>query len=265
MKVKVVFLLCAIFLLAFGNVYAANTSVQSPPLTKLDDVADEALQMTKLGRYDEAKQLLDYFSSIFTSETIKARQFSMDELRVLTLSHDSALRSVTSMQSSPEDKLNKVTTFRLVTDALNSRYQPLWTDMESPVMSAFDEAKAAAKKGDIEAYYFRLNQFLVQYNIIEPSLKVDIPFETVQRLDAEVNYLDNYRTSEGTDRQLKQMNQLGTDLKDVFNQMSQDQTDPSLWWVIFTTGGIIILTLSYVGWRKYLGQKLDRHQKNRND
>jgi sporulation protein YpjB len=37
--------------------------------------------------------------------------------------------------------------------------------------------------------------------------------------------------------------------------MDQDQADPSLWWVIISTGSIIIMTLSYVGWRKYKGDK----------
>lgn len=37
--------------------------------------------------------------------------------------------------------------------------------------------------------------------------------------------------------------------------MDEDEADPSLWWVIISTGSIIIATLSYVGWRKYNGDK----------
>ena len=39
----------------------------------------------------------------------------------------------------------------------------------------------------------------------------------------------------------------------------KDEADPSLIWVIISTGGMIVLTLSYVGWRKYRGEK----EKNR--
>ncbi len=48
---------------------------------------------------------------------------------------------------------------------------------------------------------------------------------------------------------------LETDLQTIFDGLSEDEADPSLWWVIISTGSIIILTLSYVGWRKYKGER----------
>ena len=39
---------------------------QHSPIEKLDDISDEALQMVKFHRYDDAKKLLDYFSDQFT-------------------------------------------------------------------------------------------------------------------------------------------------------------------------------------------------------
>ena len=45
--------------------------------------------------------------------------------------------------------------------------------------------------------------------------------------------------------------------------MDEDEADPSLWWVIISTGSIIILTLSYVGWRKYQGEKEIRKPRTR--
>ena len=57
---------------------------------------------------------------------------------------------------------------------------------------------------------------------------------------------------------------LQTDLQALFeeNETEEDEADPSLWWVIISTGGIIISTLSYVGWRKYKGEK-ERREKIR--
>lgn len=45
--------------------------------------------------------------------------------------------------------------------------------------------------------------------------------------------------------------------------MEDDEADPSLWWVIISTGSIIIMTLSYVGWRKYQGDKELRKNRSR--
>ena len=44
-------------------------------------------------------------------------------------------------------------------------------------------------------------------------------------------------------------------LQTIFEGLTEDEADPSLWWVIISTGSIIILTLSYVGWRKYKGER----------
>jgi len=54
------------------------------------------------------------------------------------------------------------------------------------------------------------------------------------------------------------------DLKNLFENMDEDEADPSLWWVIISTGSIIILTLSYVGWRKYKGDR-EKPRKEHND
>jgi sporulation protein YpjB len=44
------------------------------------------------------------------------------------------------------------------------------------------------------------------------------------------------------------------DFEAVF-QSEEDESGPSIFWLIFSIGGIIFSTLSYVGWRKYNGEK----------
>ena len=68
----------------------------------------------------------------------------MDELRALKAAHHEAMRAVTSTSLNEEDKVNQVTAFRLATDAITSQYQPLWTEMEKPIMEAYQQVKNAA-------------------------------------------------------------------------------------------------------------------------
>ncbi|MEN2454698.1 sporulation protein YpjB, partial [Bacillus sp. JR_15] len=49
-----------------------------------------------------------------------------------------------------------------------------------------------------------------------------------------------------------------------FSLVDQDEADPSLLWVILTTGSIILLTLTYVGFRKYRAEK-EKKQKRQAD
>lgn len=158
--------------------------------------------------------------------------------------------------------MNRVTKFRLVVDAISSGHQPLWTEMEEPIMASFQNVKQAVNSGNNVNFQSNFNSFLSLYNMIYPSLKIDIPAEQIQSLDAKVNYIDQSRPtllSKSADHQ--ELEALGNDLQTIFDEMTADEADPSLWWVIISTGSIIILTLSYVGWRKYRGdQELEKNR-----
>lgn len=229
---------------------------QSTPMEKLDDISDEALQMVKFHRYEDAKRLLDYFSDQFTSISGKDKPLSMDELRIVMTSHDEAVEAAVSSNMKYEERMNKLTKFRLVIDAIATSHQPLWTEMEDQIMSAFHQAKESAIKGDTAHFHSNFNRFIALYNVIYPSMKIDVPVENIQKLDARINYIDEYRTQvvNNTKSQME-LDRLETDLKNLFKNMNEDEADPSIWWVIISTGSIIIMTLSYVGWRKYKGEK----------
>jgi sporulation protein YpjB len=264
MKMKIIFLLISIVFLSIHN--ASANAPTSSPFKKMDEAADEILQMTKMDHYDEAKRLLKSFSKEFTDDTFKNRLFTLDEWNILSLAQKEALVAVSNNKILPDEKIQDVTRFRLVVDALNSKYQPLWTEMQQPIMDALNQVKQAQINGSFDDFQLALNTFLSQYSIIEPSLRVDIPVTQLQSLNAKISFVDKYRIKmlkNGSEQ--AELNKLGDDLQSLFDEMAQDETDPSLWWVIISTGSIIIFTLSYVGWRKYKGQKHDKTRKEHND
>jgi sporulation protein YpjB len=155
-----------------------------------------------------------------------------------------------------EERINKLTKFRLVIDAIATSHRPLWTEMEDQIMTVFHQAKEAAVNSDSAGFYSKFNHFLSLYNIIYPSMKVDVNAETIQKIDARIHFIDDYRSQIISDsKSQKELDGLDSDLKNLFENMDDDEADPSLWWVIISTGSIIIATLSYVGWRKYKGDK----------
>ncbi|MEK4885209.1 sporulation protein YpjB [Bacillus sp. FSL W8-1127] len=253
-------------MITFGFVDAVLAAEESSPMQKLDSTVEEALQMTKSYHYTEAKQLLNDFSEKFTKSAILHQTFTMDDIRILTVAHHQALRALNSTSMNHEQRVDEVTTFRLVVDALTSRYQPLWSEMKEPVLTAFQHVKEAAKIGNKEVYRQTVNQFLEKYSIIEPSLRVDIPVEEVQKLDAKIQYIDQYSVDNLKKKEaVSQLNDLQSDLQKLFDRTEEDEADPSLWWVIISTGSIIIGTLSYVGWRKYKGEKEEKKPRKQKD
>lgn len=252
MKIKWFYLVAIILLLTPISV---NAEVQTP-MEKLDDISDEALQMVKFHRYEDAKKLLDYFSDQFTSVSGKEQPLSLDEVRIIHTSHDEAMEAAVSPTMDHEERINKLTKFRLVIDAIVTSHQPLWTEMESQIMTAFTHAKEAAMNGDTAHFHTNFNTFLSLYNVIYPSMKIDVSAENIQRLDARIQFIDEYRSQVINNEEKRQeLDKLDTDLKNLFANIEDDEADPSLWWVIISTGSIIIMTLSYVGFRKYQGEK----------
>lgn len=252
MNIKGILLLAMVLLFAPITVNAK----QETQMERLDNISDEALQMVKFHRYDDAKKLLDYFMDQFTSIPGKEKPLTMDELRIVRQSQDEAVEATASADMKYEERINKVTKFRLVIDAISTSHQPLWTAMEDQIMSAVGQAKEAAHKGDTEQFHTSFNKFLSLYNVIYPSMKIDVPVDNIQKIDTRINFIDDYRSQVVKNQKgQEELDSLETDLKTLFDSMDEDQADPSIWWVIISTGSIIIMTLSYVGWRKYKGEK----------
>jgi sporulation protein YpjB len=237
---------------------------KSSSMEKLDEISDEALLMAKYEKYDDAKKLLDYFTNQFTNISENNRSFTLEQLRIMTTSRDEAMEATVSPNMKYEERLNKLTKFRLVIDALTTNHQPLWTGMEDKMIANVHQLKVSANNGENAKFNTSLNSFLSLYNVIYPSLKIDVPAGDIQKLDARIHFLDDYRSQiVGNKENMKEIDGLESELKKLFNDMSEDQADPSLWWVIISTGSIIIMTLSYVGWRKYKGDKEMRKNRSR--
>lgn len=228
----------------------------SSSLNQLDALSDKALEMTKLERYEDSEKMLTHFSDLFMQITAKESIFDMDELRIITVAHNEALKAVQDDKMKNREKVKSVTKFRLVIDAIKSTHQPLWTNMESSMMETFNQTKKAALLQDSDKFQKELSILLTQYDMIYPSLKVDLSSEKIQQLDTRISFINQSRTMLMTDQKAQlELDALQYDLKSIFENMDDDQADPSLWWVIISTGSIIILTLSYVGWKKYKGDK----------
>ena len=149
-------------------------------------------------------------------------------------------------------------------DAIATSHQPLWTEMKNQIFTAFQEAREAARTGASAHFHSNFNNFMALYNVIYPSMKIDVSAENIQRIDARINFIDEYRSEVVSNVKTQQeLEGLEMDLKNLFENMDEDEADPSLWWVIISTGSIIILTLSYVGWRKYQGEKDMRKNRSR--
>lgn len=264
MKWRFVFIIIIFVLQTFVHVGYASIEEDTEGLDKL---ADQSLQFAKVERREEAEKLLLLFSDRFMQLATEGHPYSMDEINIITVAEEEALKALRNEEKTTDEVVNELTRFRLAVDAIHNGKYPLWTGMKNSLMTSISQTKSAIEKQDSVAFQKELNHFLSLYNILYPAIKVDVTPERFQSVDAHVKYIDQYRPQVFSDQsKRKEFNKLEGQLKDMFNEMEEDDTDPSLWWVIISTGSIIIMTLSYVGWKKFKGnrEKVLTKKKNTN-
>ncbi|HHY73187.1 MAG TPA: sporulation protein YpjB [Bacillus bacterium] len=232
------------------QIYANNEA-----WTKLDKLTNHALMLTKQEKYAEAKKMLEQFSAQFIKIYPKEKQVTMNDLRVLSISTDEAIKALTSISLDHAERVRKVTRLHLAIDALHSEYQPLWKEMEKPIIKSFQNMKDAALENDREQFKQQLTAFTDNIDTIYPSLVIALDPDDISRLDSHIRFLETYArvTSKNKEDHLKIMEK---DVYNIFGKTITDETDPSFMWVMITTGSIILGALFYVAIKKYRAEKM---------
>jgi sporulation protein YpjB len=231
----------------------------------LNNISDTALQLAKQERFSESAQLLDYFAVKFEDIPIDREYISLDHFRTITSTHKNAKNVLQDEKVSTEEKVRSLTKFRLVVDAMVSEHQPLWGSMESSIMATFSQMKSDVEEGDKQSFQHDWNQFLSLYEVIYPSIQVDLDIQRVKRMDAHISIVQDRLFQEISETsRVKQLAIMEEELKALFERVKEDEADPSLLWVIISTGSVILLSLSYSGWRKYRGEKEKAAKREKN-
>lgn len=223
--------------------------------TYLDNMADQALLLTKQGKYDQAKQIMEKFSDQFLKVYPKEDHITMSDLRAISISNDEAIKALTAVSLEPNERVRKVLQLKFALDALHSEHQPLWMEMEKSVLESFKQMKDAALGEDKEKFKLLFNVFTTNIDTIYPSLVIDLDPEAISRLDSHIRFLSDYDRVDEKNKEthLKIMEK---DMFKLFGKTITDETDPSLIWVMITTGSIILSVLLYVGLKKFRAEQI---------
>lgn len=255
MHKKIVLIICFVFLVFSTSVHAEK-DLDEKEWRNLNHTADKILQLVKEEKYSDAKQLMDFFSKQFLAIRYDNKDLSMTHLRLITTTYEKAMGAVTSTGASHEERVVSVSEFRLVIDAVVSEHHPLWKNTETQVMNYFAKMREAISSEDHDAFGHHLNGFLRRYSMIRPAIMIDLQPHQFQRIDSHVKYVERYRSTITHDEtKSKHLKIMEDDFGKLFKGFEEDQADPSLWWVIFSIGGTILLSLSYVGFKKYKAEK----------
>ncbi|WP_024121851.1 sporulation protein YpjB [Bacillus halotolerans] len=248
--------ICLLIALIFYNGNAKAEERGS--LKELNDLSDTVFQMTRQSKYEEALQVLSYFEKTLKSAE-KQKQDSMltgAQIRQITLGYNDMVRSLKQADASDTQKLRAAAQFRMLMDAVDNQSDPLWGSLEKPIMEVFAALKQDVQKNESTSFYEKWNEFISLYDLIYPSLTIDISEDQLDTVGKHIEVIEQEGFQQMTEStKLERLSLLQNDLKSVFDRVEEDDADPSLLWVMITTGGIIITALTYVGYRKYRAEK----------
>ncbi|MEC0714182.1 sporulation protein YpjB [Bacillus haynesii] len=258
-------ILCMMLALVFPA--AGLKAKESSALQELTELSDTVFQLTRQSQYEEAVQILQYFEKRLKAAEKDGTEEMMtgSEIRQVSLAYHDTLKRLESEEVAQQEKFKAAAQFRMLMDAIESDHDPLWSSLKKPIMDSFSALKAGVQKEDNLTFREKWNHFLSLYDTIYPSLTIDVSPKQLKSVSNHIAVVENGGFLQMTESsKLERLTLLEKDLEDVFDQVEEDDADPSLLWVILTTGSIILSTLTYVGFRKYKAEE-DRRRKREKD
>ncbi|MGV3488102.1 MAG: sporulation protein YpjB [Tuberibacillus sp.] len=261
MKVWTFFLACFIFFALPLNTFADS---KITPMQTLADKANDIYEAISNNKIDTAVDDLVNFKK--TWENISSTDSRLSAVAERTIRAQVGELDQLLKQDVSTDELNEASVeFRLAVDALVNSGHPLWLGMRDKVLQSFDKVEKDVHAGDDRAFQVDLNQFLDVYQLVYPSMTIDIKSDVLKELDAQMNHLINNRMIILQDpaSHFPHLTEIHHDLDQLFG--GTETTSGKFYapgWItpsIFI-GGLTILTLLYVVWRKYKGEDEARAQ-----
>lgn len=257
---KMTLLLFIIGILLFPSfiVFASETEQN---WNKINNLADHVLQLGKQQKYEEAKKIIANFSTIFLKAAAE-KELTLKETKMVIYSYEQAESALNAVNMHEEERFNKLLQFRLTVNAVTNEHQPIWRDTEKFVLDPLNHAVKALEANERNQFQMHLNEFLSNYEVIRPSLVIDLPKHEAERYDSYIKFLEHYRNQleEGSNKN-KQLSEIQREFQLLFKNEKHSSADPELLGLIYTLGSIIAVTLIYVGWRKYKGNKHKKRMK----
>ena len=244
-----------IFFLLHATIIFAKENEQN--WNKLNELAEQVLQLGKQKKYEEARQIIGNFSTDFLKH-LPEQKLTLTEIKTVITAYEQADEALTSVKMSDEERLNKLLQFRLTVNAVTNKHHPMWLDAKNLVLEPLQKAIQAMRENESHQFQMHVNDFLTNYEIIRPSLIISLPEHEFERYNSYVKYIENNRHNIDQNQFIMIQNEF----KSLFENPKFSNAEPELIGLMYIIGGIIAITLIYVGWRKYKGEKQKKQMKD---
>lgn len=247
------FLLAAGFLATFFYLTFTVVLKEDTQIAELNTLSEEIYNSANSQNYSTSNELLKSFEEDYSKMQASNDALADDEAVAVTASIRQTEKSIHNLenQDATAKDINDITSFRFLVDALSETNHPLWASIQPQMIETISKASIALQNNDYDSYSSYLSDFFTQYDVIYDSLKVDIKSDEFETIDQQVKTLKKRQVevfNTSNDEVLQQMN---TQLESLQRLIVVDTPQISDLWVFAMIFSFILLTLTFVGWRKY--------------
>lgn len=232
-----------ILFLVPGQVVRAETS-----LSELQSSTYLYLQMIKEGRMDAAEAILAKVERLTLDEEIAKIRNGPYDLNMLiqetryTLEDEEATR---------EERYNRALTVALYVDAHENQVDPLWDVWRGHIIELIDQTLSTEKPVSNHS----LQKIYQLYESILPAMHTSLEKNDMMEVEVQQYALLKQLAERPNENRAQVLLELANVLENIQPQEKKGLTEePEFIWLMWTVGGLIVITLIYVGWRKYRGE-----------
>lgn len=262
MKAIITILLVCLTLVLVPNHTFAKGATSNKSWGQISDLSDQFFQYVNSKQYTEAQAALEQFTKKWNKLSLSTLDITDMEQEVMSSSLANVSKVINGDNSDLEKRQSAIE-FRLTVDSLENNSDPLWKELKDQILQPFKAMEQAVKSGDDSKFQTALNQFLDVYQMIYPSLVIDMNPGQLQAVNTAVNDLvDQRMTVLDNKKVIEQLGQCHDELTKVFTiNTGSDGINQQTKWTTMTMAGLFIFTLIYASWKKYKEQ--ERYQERK--
>ncbi|KGX84082.1 sporulation protein YpjB [Pontibacillus marinus] len=242
--------------LIFSLVMVNHVQASETKYEEIKTTTYQFLQFVKEGHNQAAIAKLNELKRVNEMHSIVPEEkLSYDELNTLINETQFALQDT---NTSPEEKYHRALTVVLLYDSTWNEQDALWVTWKSYLEDEISRVLEAEQitNGSIQHLYSLYERLL-------PALKVSLGENEFRIMKQHQDSFLAFLSGKNQQEKLSFIYVLSSDLKKIPSEKEEEKSfteEPGFIWLLFSVGGLIISTLSYVGWRKYRGESDDKEE-----
>lgn len=234
---------------------------EQQPLAELDKIAGEMLELTKQGDVEGAqekiRQLADRFPAQVLPNTIR-----IESLNAVTQSILAAKKGFASTKMDDEQLLWHATQVRVAIDALSHDHQPMWRSYYISYANQMQNLLQSAVERDVSQFRAQFEENYRLYLAIKPGMSIHLSEEQMNQIGTAYDLISKEMRNGSMEWQVvrEALRELSGAMQAAFigediSTFAKLMHPGSPYMPITTMVALLIVTLTYVAYKKYAGQQ----------